>query len=52
MVKVKDKTEAFYLDDRVRVYEDNGRIDMDDIKIGSKVKLEIKNDKEVYRSSR
>lgn len=48
LVKVKDKTEVFYLDDRVRVYEDNGRIDIDDIKIGSKVKLEIKNDKVVF----
>lgn len=47
-VKVKNKTETFDLDSRVRVYENDKRIDIDDIKIGSKVKIEIKDGKVVF----
>lgn len=47
-VKTKDKTETYDLDSRVRVYEDNKRIDIDDIKVGSKVKMEIIDGKVVF----
>ncbi len=47
-VKVKDKVETFDLDSRVRVYQNNERIDIDDIKIGSKVKVEVKDGKVVF----
>lgn len=47
-VKTKKGTETFDLDNRVRVYKDDKRIDIDDIKIGSMVKLEIKDGKVVF----
>lgn len=47
-VKVKDKVETFDLDSRVRVYQNNERIDIDDIKIGLKVKIEVKDGKVVF----
>ncbi|WIV12236.1 S-layer homology domain-containing protein [Proteiniborus sp. MB09-C3] len=47
-VKTKDKTETFDLDSRVRVYQDDKRIDIDDIKVGTKVKMEIKDGKVVF----
>ena len=48
LIKVKDKVESFDLDSRVRVYENNKRIDIDDIKIGSKVIIEILDGKVVF----
>ncbi len=47
-IKTKDKTETFDLDSRVRAYQDDKRIDIDDIKVGSKVKMEIKDSKVVF----
>lgn len=47
-VKTKDSTKTYDLDSRVRVYQDDKRIDIEDIKIGSKVKIEIKADKVVF----
>ncbi|MFA5524122.1 MAG: S-layer homology domain-containing protein [Tissierellales bacterium] len=47
-IKEKDKTETYDLDSKVRVYQDNERIDIDDLKVGFKIKMEIKESKVVF----
>mgnify|MGYP000014396729 CR=1 FL=1 len=48
LIKDNNNYMLYYFDASVKVYEKNRRIDVDNLKIGSKVKLEIKNGKVVF----